>query len=46
MSQGYVRDTVLEHLGKADLIVVSVPEDDREDYTDTRLHAVLSSYKH
>lgn len=29
ISAGYVRDTVLEHLGKADLIVVSVPNDDR-----------------
>jgi hypothetical protein len=46
MSQGYIRDTVLQHLSKADLIVVSVPEEDRSDYSDTRLHTVLQTFKH
>lgn len=46
ISQGFTRDSVLDHLGKADLIIVSVPEDDRSDYTDTRLHTVLDQYKY
>jgi hypothetical protein len=46
ISQGYIRDSVLEHLGTADLIVVSVPQEDREDYNDTRLCTILSSFKH
>jgi hypothetical protein len=46
ISQGYIRDTVLQHLSNADLIVVSVPEEDRSDYTDTRLHTVLHAFRH
>jgi hypothetical protein len=47
ISQGYIRDSVLEHLGSADLIVVSVPKEDRgDDYNDTRLCTILSAFKH
>lgn len=45
ISQGYIRDTVLEHLGAADLIIVSVPQEDRDDYNDTRLCTILSSFE-
>lgn len=40
--EGYLRSTLLECLGQADLVLVSVPYDDRGDYSDTRLYTILS----
>lgn len=40
----YLQATVEDFLSQADLILVSVPRDDRADYSDTRLYTILQKY--
>ncbi len=42
----YLGSTLNEFLAQADLILVSVPSEDRADYQDTRLYAMLARFKH
>lgn len=40
----YLQSTVEDYLSQADMILVSVPVDDRSDYSDTRLYTILQKF--
>ena len=40
----YLQSTVEDYLSQADMILVSVPADDRSDYSDTRLYTILQKF--
>lgn len=40
----YLQSTVEDYLSQADMILVSVPHDDRSDFSDTRLYTILQKY--
>jgi GTPase Era involved in 16S rRNA processing len=40
----YLQSTVEDYLSQADMILVSVPADDRSDYSDTRLFTILQKF--